>query len=143
MPTPRSGPGCRVVASLTLMTSRRFMSLLVAVCAVLALGACSSSSKSSSEPTKTVTDGKITVDAFDIHFDVGTIKTTAGPLEVTFTNKGSLEHTFKIENTDLDLKPSPGKTVTGTVNLQQGTYKYECTVDGHAQMGMKGEIEVS
>jgi plastocyanin len=128
MPTPRSGPGCRVVASLNPMTSRRFLSLLVAVCAVLALGA---------------TDGKITVDAFDIHFDVGTIKTTAGPLEVTFTNKGSLEHTFKIEGTDLDLKANHGKAVTGTVNLTKGTYKYECTVDAHAQDGMKGEIEVS
>ena len=142
MPTPRSGPACRVVASLNLMTSRRFMSLLVAVCAVLALGACSSS-KGSSEPTKTVTDGKITVDAFDIHFDVGTIKTTAGPLDVTFTNKGALEHTFKIEGTDLDLKANAGKTDTGTVTLEKGTYKYECTVAGHAQQGMKGEIEVS
>ena len=142
MPTPRSGPCCRVVASLNPMTSRRFMSLLVAVCAALALGACSSS-KGSSEPTKTVTDGKITVDAFDIHFDVGTIKTTAGPLEVTFTNKGALEHTFKIENTDLDLKANAGKTDTGTVTLEKGTYKYECTVAGHAQQGMKGEIEVS
>jgi len=144
MPTPRSGPGCRVVASLTPMTSRRFMSLLVAFCAVLALGACSSSSKGSSEPTNTVTDGKITVDASDpFNFDVGTIKTTAGPLAVTFTNKGAQEHTFTIEGTDLNLTASGGQTKTGTVTLNKGTYKYECTVDGHAQQGMKGEIEVS
>ena len=143
MPTPRSGPGCGVVASLGPMTSRRFIGLLAAVCAVFALGACSSSSKNSSEPTKTVTDGKITVDAFDIHFDVGTIKTAAGPLEVTFTNKGALEHTFKNENTDLDLKANPGKSETGTVTLAKGTYNYECTVPGHAQQGMKGQIEVS
>lgn len=123
------------------MTSRRFMGLLVAICAVLALGACSSSK--SSEPTKTVTDGKITIDAFDVHFDVGTIKTTAGPLEVTFTNKGALEHTFTIADTGLDLKAKSGKSSTGTVNLAKGTYKYECTVAGHAQQGMKGEIEVS
>jgi len=124
------------------MTLRRYTALLVALAAVLALGACSSSSKAS-EPTKTVTDGKITIDAFDIHFDVGTIKTTAGPLEVTFTNKGALEHTFTIEGTDLDLKANAGKTDTGTVTLEKGTYKYECTVAGHAQQGMKGEIEVS
>ena len=138
----RSGPGDRVVASLTPMTLRRYTAPLVALAAVLALGACSSSSKSS-EPTKTVTDGKITIDAFDIHFDVGTIKTTAGPLEVTFTNKGALEHTFTIEGTDLDLKANSGKTETGTVKLAKGTYKYECTEAGHAQQGMKGEIEVS
>jgi len=124
------------------MTLRRYTALLVAFAAVLALGACSSSSKSS-EPTKTVTDGKITIDAFDIHFDVGTIKTTAGPLQVTFTNKGALQHTFTIEGTDLDLKANSGKTDTGTVTLAKGTYKYECTVAGHAQQGMKGEIEVS
>jgi hypothetical protein len=40
--------------------------------------------------------------AFDIHFDVGTIKTTAGPLEVTLNNKGAHAHAFKIEGTDLD-----------------------------------------
>ena len=124
------------------MTLRRYTALLVALAAVLVLGACSSSSKAS-EPTKTVTDRKITIDAFDIHFDVGTIKTTAGPLEVTFTNKGALEHTFTIEGTDLDLKANAGKTDTGTVTLEKGTYKYECTVAGHAQQGMKGEIEVS
>jgi plastocyanin len=124
------------------MTLRRSICSLAAVCALLALGACSSSSKSS-EPTKTVTNGKITIDAFDIHFDVGTIKTTAGPLQVTFTNKGALEHTFTIEGTDLDLKANAGKTDTGTVTLEKGTYKYECTVAGHAQQGMKGEIEVS
>jgi plastocyanin len=124
------------------MTSRRFIGLLVMVCALLALGACSSS-KSSSEPTKTVTDGKLTVDGFDIHFDVGTIKTTAGPLQVTFNNKGALQHTFTIENTGLDLRASGGKSATGTVTLAKGTYKYKCTVDGHADSGMKGEIEVS
>jgi plastocyanin len=124
------------------MTFRRFTGLLVTICAVLALGACSSS-KGSSEPTKTVTDGKISIDGFDVHFDVGTIKTTAGPLEVTFTNKGQQEHTFKIQGTALDLKPARGKSETGTVTLAKGTYKYECTVAGHAQEGMKGEIEVS
>ena len=125
------------------MTRFRLLSvLLVAVCAAFLLGACSSSSKSS-EPTKTVSNGKITVDAFDIHFDVGTIKTTAGPLQVTLVNKGALEHTFKVEGTAFELKTSGGQTKSGTVTLAKGTYKYECSFDGHAQAGMKGTIEVS
>jgi plastocyanin len=123
------------------MRFRRFTGLLLAICAVLALGACSSSK--SGGPAKTVTNGKITVEAFDIHFDVGTIKTSAGPLEVTFTNKGALDHTFTIEGTSLDLKASPNETKTGTVTLEKGTYHYKCTVDGHASQGMKGTIEVS
>ena len=122
---------------------RLLSSLLVAVSAAFVLGACSSSNKTS-EPTKTVTDGKITVESFDsFHFDVGTIKTTAGPLQVTLVNKGGMEHTFTIKNTDLDLKANGHETKTGTVTLQKGTYQYECTIPGHAQAGMKGTIEVS
>jgi plastocyanin len=125
------------------MTRFRLLSvLLVAVCAAFMLGACSSSK--SSEPTKTVTNGKITVEGFDsLHFDVGTIKTTAGPLQVTFVNKGGIEHTFTIKDTDLNLKASGGETKSGTVTLQKGTYQFECTIPGHAQAGMKGKIEVS
>lgn len=131
------------MASLGAMTRFRLLSvLLVAVCAASLLGACSSSK--SSEPTKTVTNGKITVDAFDsLHFDVGTIKTTAGPLQVTLVNKGALQHTLKVEGTDFELKTNGGKSDTGTVTLAKGTYKFECTIPGHAQQGMKGTIEVS
>jgi len=139
------------VASLTPMTSRRprtFGVLLVAIVAILAgfaLAACGSSSGggSSSEPSKTVTNGEITIEAFDIHFDVKDIKTTAGPLKVTLINKGALEHTFKIEDTSFELKASEGETKTGTTTLAKGTYKYECTIAGHASQGMKGTIEVS
>jgi len=125
------------------MTRSRLCSVLLLVAAgAFSLGACSSSG-GGGEPTKTVTNGKITVEAFDVHFDVSTIKTTAGPLQVTFVNKGALQHTFKIENTDFELKANGGKSDSGTVTLQKGTYKFECTVDGHASQGMKGDIEVS
>jgi plastocyanin len=132
------------VASLTSMTSRsprRFAAIAVALVAVFAFGACSSSAKK--EPAKTVTNGEITVEAFDIHFDVGDITTTAGPLKVTLVNKGALEHTFKVNGTDFELKAKGGETKTGTVTLQKGTYDYECAIPGHAQQGMKGTIKVS
>jgi plastocyanin len=127
---------------------RRFGLLLALVTlAIAGLSACGGSSSgggsSSSEPTKTATNGAITVDAFDIHFDVGVIKTAAGPLTVTLVNKGAQEHTFKIEDTALDLKANGGKSATGTVTLAKGTYKFECTIPGHAQQGMKGTVEVS
>jgi plastocyanin len=121
--------------------SRRFAAVAFALVAVVALGACSSDKKA--EPTKTVTNGEITIDAFDIHFDVGTIKTTAGPLKVTLVNKGALEHTFRIKDLDFELKAQAGETETGTVTLEKGTYEYDCTIAGHAAQGMKGEIQVS
>jgi plastocyanin len=115
-------------------------SLVVLACATFA--ACSSSSKSS-EPTKTATNGAITVDAFDIHFDVGEIKAAPGPLKVTLVNHGAIEHDFKINGTDMHLKANGGKTTSGTVTLAKGTYDFECTVPGHAAQGMKGTVVVS
>ena len=94
-------------------------------------------------PTKTATNGKITVEAFDIHFDVGEIKASPGPLKVTLDNKGAIGHDFKINGTPLHLKANGGKTDTGTVTLAKGTYEFECTVPGHAAQGMKGTVVVS
>lgn len=110
--------------------------------APVGLAACGSSG-GKSEPAKTATNGAITVDAFDVHFDVGTINTTPGPLTVTLNNKGAIEHSFKIEGTPLTLKTDGGKSATGTVTLAKGTYSFECTVPGHAAQGMKGKVVVS
>ena len=124
-------------------TVRRGVVVAVAVLAPFGLAACSSGS-SKSEPTKTVTNGAITVDAFDsLHFDVGTIKTAPGQLTVTLVNKGAIEHTFKIEGTPLLLKTNGGKSATGSVTLAKGTYVFECTIPGHAAQGMKGTVVVS
>jgi plastocyanin len=114
--------------------------LLVLACATLV--ACSSSSKTS-EPTVTAKNGEVTVEAFDIHFNVGEIKASPGPLKVTLVNKGAIEHDFKINDTDLHLKAKGGETVSGTVTLEKGTYDFECTVPGHAGQGMKGTVVVS
>ncbi len=64
-------------------------------------------------------------------------------MKVTLVNKGAIEHTFTIKDTDFELKAKAGETETGTVTLQKGTYTFECTIAGHAQQGMKGTIEVS
>jgi plastocyanin len=127
---------------MTLRRSRRFAAAFFALAAVVALGACSSDKQA--QPTKTVTNGEITIDAFDIHFDVGDIKTEAGPLKITLVNRGAVEHTFRIEDKDFELKvASNGDTDSGTVILEPGTYEYDCTIPGHASQGMKGEIQVS
>jgi plastocyanin len=110
---------------------------------VVVLTACGGSGGGKAEPTKTATNGAITIDAFDIHFDIGTIKTAAGPLTVTLDNKGAIDHTFKIEGTPLTLKAGGGKSATGTVTLKPGTYSFECTIPGHAAQGMKGTVIVS
>ena len=107
------------------------------------LGACSGSSGESSAPTKTVTNGAITVKAHDLGFDVGEIKTAPGPLTVTFINTGAQQHDFKIDGTSLLLKADGGKQATGTVTLAKGTFDFECTVPGHKALGMRGTVVVA
>jgi plastocyanin len=95
-------------------------------------------------PTRAATGGKITVEARDISFDVGTIEAEPGELEVTLVEKGALEHTFKIEGDDLELGVDAStEQDTGTWNLDPGDYEFECTIAGHASQGMKGTVVVS
>ena len=122
--------------------------LVLGAFALTGLAACGSSSGGSAQncpakvDTKTATGGAITVCGSDIKYDVATIKAQPGPLKVTFVNGGSIYHTFKINNTSLDLKANSGKTESGTVTLSKGTYDFECTVPGHSSAGMKGTIVV-
>ena len=71
-------------------------------------------------------------------------KTAAKPGSVTFkvTNKGHVPHNFQI-NKKKTAMLSPGKSATLTVTFaKKGTYGYECTVPGHAALGMKGTFTV-
>jgi plastocyanin len=134
--------------SLAAMQRRWLGAVLIALVGMLAACGGGSGSKSSvpcppAADTRAAVGGKVTVCGFDIHFDVKTITTPAGPLEITFVNKGSQAHTFTIDNPKLDLNASPGKSKTGSVTLAKGTYKFKCTVDSHDQAGMHGTIEVS
>lgn len=129
------------------MRRRSAFAPLVACLALVAflplLAACGGGGGSSKGATRTATDGKVDVNAFDIHFDVKTIKASPGALTVTLVEKGALEHTFKINGTNLQLKVNSGTPQdTGTVQLKQGTYTFECTVPGHAAQGMKGTVVV-
>lgn len=93
--------------------------------------------------TKAAVGGRIEVAARDISFDVQTITAAPGPLTVVLREKGSLAHTFRVKGHDFELKVDRDTTEeTGTVTLAKGTYDFDCTVDNHAQQGMKGKIVV-
>jgi uncharacterized cupredoxin-like copper-binding protein len=85
----------------------------------------------------------VTVAASEYKFVLST-KTAAKPGSVTFkvTNKGHVPHNFQI-NKKKTAMLSPGKSATLTVTFaKKGTYAYECTVPGHAALGMKGTFTV-
>ena len=58
------------------------------------------------------------------------------------TNKGRLKHDFKISNKKTRVL-AKGKSQSITTSLRKGSYRYLCTVSGHASAGMKGSFRVT
>jgi plastocyanin len=75
-------------------------------------------------------------------FAPATLKASAGPTTIRFTNKGAVEHDFVIKALDVKLVAQPGKSAEATVTLAAGTYKTSCSVAGHSQSGMQGTLTV-
>ena len=58
------------------------------------------------------------------------------------TNKGKIGHDFRIAGKKVKLL-NPGKSATLTVKFgKKGKFTYDCTVTGHARLGMKGVFGV-
>ena len=71
-------------------------------------------------------------------------KSAAKPGKVTFSfkNIGHVRHDFKIDGKKTPLI-QPGKTAELVVSFKKkGTYRYLCTVPGHAEAGMMGVFKV-
>ena len=71
----------------------------------------------------------------------------AGQVTLNATNDGTVTHSLEVEGTssgDQELKSElqPGQSGTLTVNLKPGKYEFYCPIDGHKDLGMKGEITV-
>ena len=54
------------------------------------------------------------------------------------------EHDFRIDELGVHAHAQKGATSTATVKAgQPGTYRYYCSIDGHLEAGMKGELVVT
>lgn len=73
-----------------------------------------------------------------------TLTTTAGAVDIAFTNDSSVPHDVTIEGKGSSEIISGGKTSDLKIsNLPAGTYTYYCSVPGHEQAGMKGTLTVN
>jgi uncharacterized cupredoxin-like copper-binding protein len=118
----------------------RVVPMLASVAAVAVAGSSIAQGAVKAHPAA----GTVTVAASEYKFVLST-KTLKKPGSVTFkvTNKGHVPHNFKI-NKKATALISPGKSATLTVKFaKKGSYYYECTVPGHAALGMKGYFKVS
>jgi plastocyanin len=101
-------------------------------------------------PGRTVTapaNGAVRVVAKEYSFDPSTIVVRGpGTLHVTLRNEGSLAHNLKLMRDGEELGGTTsfpgGQSRSTRLRLARGDYEFICTVGDHAELGMKGKLEV-
>jgi uncharacterized cupredoxin-like copper-binding protein len=118
---------------------KRIVSLVgvvaVAAAVLFAVGAYGGSSSA------TATTVKVTAKD-TLRFVLSRKSAPHGKVIFKVTNKGRLKHDFKIAGKKTKLLRH-NQTATLTVRLKKGKYKYVCTVDAHAQAGMRGVFKAT
>ena len=69
----------------------------------------------------------------------------AGSVTFNVSNDGSTVHNLEIEGNGVEEETEdlqPGSSGQLTVDLQPGTYEMYCSIDGHEDLGMEGEVTV-
>lgn len=70
----------------------------------------------------------------------------SGLLVFEVTNRGTNEHSFEVEGQGvhqaLSAPANPGDSMELTVELDPGTYRIYCPVEGHAERGMETSVLV-
>jgi uncharacterized cupredoxin-like copper-binding protein len=84
----------------------------------------------------------VTVKATEFKFALSRKSGHHGTIIFKVVNKGHIQHDFKIAGKKTAML-APGKSATLKVTLRKGSYKYICTVPGHAAAGMKGTFVAS
>ena len=122
------------------MNIRRFFVITALVTVFgLTLAACGGGGGSTPEPLA------VTINGEDIKFDVTAIEAKVGQtVNVTYNNKGVLDHTFLIDGLVTEQKVAPGQTITFSFTPKSaGTFEFYCNVAGHREAGMIGALTVT
>ena len=125
------------------------MRRLAAPCAILlCLAGCGGGDDEEQARSVTVNpNSTLRVSADEYSFDPGRVVVRgAGPLTIRLRNDGELAHNLRVERDGEDIGGTPtfggGETQAGRVNLEHGRYEMVCTVGDHAELGMRGDLEV-
>jgi plastocyanin len=102
------------------------------------------------KPGRTVTapaNGAVRVVAKEYSFDPSRIVVGgAGTLRITLSNEGSLAHNLRLLKDGENLGGTPsfpgGQSESARLRVARGKYEFVCTVGDHAELGMKGTLEV-
>lgn len=81
----------------------------------------------------------------DITFDQSEWSVPEGEVTFVYEDQGDLLHTLVIEGMEekMELRVTgKGEVDSGSVNLPPGTYTLICTIRGHRELGMEGQLTV-
>jgi plastocyanin len=114
---------------------------------VLAAGCGGDDPQPSGRAVTVDSGGTVTVTAHEYAFDPDRLVVRgAGALTIRLRNDGDLAHDIRVRRGGRDVggTPSfpPGRTESARLRLRPGRYELLCTVGDHAQLGMRGELEV-
>jgi plastocyanin len=88
---------------------------------------------------------QLAADVSDLAYDTTSLSSKPGKVTIDFTNPSPLEHDVAIEADGKEIAGSEliaeGETAVST-ELAAGTYTFFCTVPGHREAGMEGELVV-
>lgn len=93
----------------------------------------------------TADNGVLEIDADEsgaLAFNASTATAPPGKLEVVMKNPSPIQHNISIEGEGEGDVVGNGGTSRFTTSLKPGKYTFLCTVPGHADGGMKGELTV-
>ncbi len=134
------------------------VSIAVLAAGVLAVAGCGGDDNgggggggggSSSKPSAPAAGGGSTVKLSETEFKINPSNPSVkkkGNVTFSVSNDGQVTHALEVEGPAGEKKTADiasGKSATLKVDITKpGTYEFYCPIDGHKQMGMKGEVKV-
>lgn len=88
---------------------------------------------------------EITVEGSEYSYSPTGIKVAAGEkIRLTFKNTGNLPHNFTIDELGVRTRTIAGEQtdVVEFTAQTSGTFSFYCSIPGHKQLGMEGDLEV-
>lgn len=125
--------------NISAMRTPRMRLVAVVAAVALAAAACGNGGEGAGPTTLEVTG----TDA--LAFEPAELSAPPGTITVELTSGEAVEHTFVIEELDdTEVVAAPaGETASGSIDLEAGTYAFYCSIPGHRESGMEGELSIT
>jgi plastocyanin len=95
--------------------------------------------KVNNKGTGTIKNGKVEIEQDNYYFEKTFLKGSPGKVKVELHNEGNTDHSFTIDDQDVDKIVKPGKKATVTVTLTAGQpVTFYCKF--HQGLGMQGAL---